>query len=375
MSKLCCTVLLLYAVPFLLGQGAMARLVAESVPLRGRYNVDWTKQKDALRDWIESRLPANITELDAGFSNLETQLNAEVGRAGLTEPSDFRFGYVSKLTLMRPIEYPAALVVRAGVSAGCGNDESVYLYRFSQTRTLLLRAEGAGKWGSSVFETLFSGPDEVGSRVFYVSWYDVQCGSNWNRLDYRLFRVSSGEESAVPLFSSTHTFVPDDGAQVKLTSEELLLEVVAEALEGGFRRTHEMRYKIKSEGVERIDPVALQPQDFVHEWMIRPWEEMKSRSSEDVVKWHKFLHADLVFGGYDTVQPCLYRPGFTQVAVELQSLADREIPEPLAVYFLIQDKGNYSYEMSEISFYSQDDCPGETPPADYSELPSLFKKK
>jgi hypothetical protein len=79
-------------------------------------------------------------------------------------------------------------------------------------------------------------------------------------------------------------------------------------------------------------------------------------------------------GDYDSVQPCIYRPGFTQVAVEFSSLGEREIPEPLAVYFLIQDKGIYSYEMSEISFYPQDDCPGDSPPADYTEMPSLFKK-
>jgi len=63
------------------------------------------------------------------------------------------------------------------------------------------------------------------------------------------------------------------------------------------------------------------------------------------------------------------------VGVEFSSLGDREIPEPLAVYFLIQDKGNYSYAMSEISFYPQDDCPGESPAVDYMEMPSLFKKK
>jgi hypothetical protein len=151
------------------------------------------------------------------------------------------------------------------------------------------------------------------------------------------------------------------------------LELVAEALEGGFRRTHELHYKINSEAVERIDPVALQPQDFAHEWIIRPWEEMQSRSSDAVMKWHKFLNS--VSGDYDFVQPCIYRPGFTQVGVELSSLGDPEIPEPLAVYFLIQDKGNYSYEMSEISFEPQDDCPGESPPVDYPEMPSLFKKK
>jgi hypothetical protein len=103
------------------------------------------------------------------------------------------------------------------------------------------------------------------------------------------------------------------------------------------------------------------------------WEEMQSRSSEAVVKWHKFLHADFVSGDYDFVQPSIYRPGFTAVGVELSSLGDREIPEPLAVFFLIQDKGNYSYEMSGISFEPQDDCAGETPAVDYDKFPSLFK--
>jgi hypothetical protein len=65
---------------FCLGQDALARLVAESVPLRVSEQIDRTKQKDALRDWIESRLPANLKELDASFGNLEAQLNSELER-------------------------------------------------------------------------------------------------------------------------------------------------------------------------------------------------------------------------------------------------------------------------------------------------------
>jgi hypothetical protein len=41
----------------------------------------------------------------------------------------------------------------------------------------------------------------------------------------------------------------------------------------------------------------------------------------------------------------------------------------------VKDKGNDSYEMSEISFERQDGCPGEAPAIDYAQLPSLFKKK
>jgi hypothetical protein len=101
---------------------------------------------------------------------------------------------------------------------------------------------------------------------------------------------------------------------------------------------------------------------------------MQSRSSDALVKWHKFLRADLVFGEYEFVQPCIYRPGVTEVGVGINSIGDREIPEPLSVYFLVQDKGDYRYEMTGVSFDTQDDCPDETRAADHDKLPSLFKK-
>ena len=379
MFKLGCVVLLLAAVQVVLGQDELNRLVAESVPLRASADVDWTKQKNALRDWIESRLPRDIAALDAGFSDLQTRMNAELEQAGLTEPegTEVGTGYVSKLELSRPAEFPGALVVKAGVSVGCGNDESVYVYSFAQARSRLLEAHGTGKWGSGIFETLFSGPDAAESRFFYASWHNVQCGSSWNELNNRLFRVGPGPEPAEPLVSSTHSFNTDAEVHVKLSPSELLLEFAAAAMEGALRRTYVLHYGIGPDSVERIDPVALQPQDFVHEWLIAPWEEMQSRSgsSEALAKWHKFLHADAVGGDYDFVQPCMSRPGFIQVGVDLDGIGDREIPEPLQIYFLVRDKGNYSYEMSEISFERQDGCPGETPAVDYTELPSLFKKK
>jgi hypothetical protein len=73
MSKLWCAVLLVVAAPFLFGQDELNHLVAESVPLRASATINWTNQKSALRDWIESRLPHNIAALDAGFSSLEAR--------------------------------------------------------------------------------------------------------------------------------------------------------------------------------------------------------------------------------------------------------------------------------------------------------------
>jgi hypothetical protein len=127
-------------------------------------------------------LPANITALDAAFGSLETQLDAELEHTELTKPqgSDVGLGYVSRLELSRPAEYPGALVVRAGVSVECGTDDSVYVYHFSDTRRRLLDAQGTQKWAISVVKTQFSPTDASGSRIFYAAWDGVACASVWD---------------------------------------------------------------------------------------------------------------------------------------------------------------------------------------------------
>ena len=363
-------------------QTGLDRLVAESARLRERARAapltrpDWTNLKHLLRDWIESRLPANLPALDREYQGLEAQLTSELWKAGVLARDwpGADAGYVSPVKLSRRAEYSGALVVQAGVTVGCGSDVSVYVYRFKgDSWSRLLEADGKRDGGDELAETQFSAADASGNRLFYASWFAVQCASAWNELDYRLFRIDADGDRATPIFSDSHSYA-DWEAQVKLSPEDLLLELSAEALEAGFRRTYVMHYSIGSDSVQRIDPVALQPQDFVHEWMIRPWDEMQSRSTDSLEKWHKFLHGDGVGGQYEFAQPCAERPGFTQIGVAFTFIGEREMPEPLSVYFLVEDHGGHSYKISEISFDRQEGCPGETEPT-YDNPPSLFPKK
>jgi hypothetical protein len=374
-------ILLLGVAPALCGQQTeLDRLVAESARLRERARTarftrpEWTNLKHLVRDWIESRLPANLPALDREYQGLEAQLRAELWKAAVLarEWPGADAGYVSAVKLSRPTEYPDVLAVRAGVTVGCGADESILLYRFKGgSRTRLLEADGTHEWGSSVAETHFSSSDRLGRHLFFAAWYGVQCASVWDVLDYRVFRIDADGDQAVSLLSENHLYTLFD-EQAKLMPEELLLELTGQAMEIGWRRTYVMRYSIGSDGVKRVDPVALQPQDFVHESMIRPWDEMQSRSSDGLEKWHKFLHA--ASGEYELAQPCAERSGVTQVGVALDSIGELEMPEPLDLYFLVEDQGGYHYKMSEISFSRQEGCPGETQ-ATYDNLPSLFPKK
>jgi hypothetical protein len=128
MAKWSC-IFLLGVAPVVFGQQAeLDRLVAESTRLRamtpaGEYPWDhfgkvrrpeWTNLKHLLRDWIESRLPANLPALDREYRGLEAQLKAELERAGVLEPEKpaARAGYVSSVKLSRAADYPGALLVR-----------------------------------------------------------------------------------------------------------------------------------------------------------------------------------------------------------------------------------------------------------------------
>jgi hypothetical protein len=86
--------------------------------------------------------------------------------------------------------------------------------------------------------------------------------------------------------------------------------------------------------------------------------------------WHEFLAGDYVAGDFKFVQACRENPGQWQIGVDLDWLKGKELPEPLSVYFLVQQPEQYRFKMLGVSFDRHDGCPGETPPTE--DKPSLF---
>jgi hypothetical protein len=137
-------------------------------------------------------------------------------------------------------------------------------------------------------------------------------------------------------------------------------------MEAGWRRTYVLHYRIDAGGVTRIV--------FVQKWIQQPWAEMESRPESGLKQWHDLVHRDLFFGQYEFAQPCRELQSFTQVAVHVSTMGGHDLSEPRTVYFVVKDKGGYSYEMSHISYDRQDGCPGDTQ-VDLTKQPSLFEKE
>jgi hypothetical protein len=319
----------------------------------------------SLRDWIESRLPQSKDALDRELPLLQTGLKAELWRVGLLAPEqkyDLEYGYVRDVEVTRPAEYPEALKVVVGATVPCGVDDVVYIYDYSTGfRRRVLESPGHRDHDETVSGVYFAG--DADNRLILTLRYAVQCASAWNGLSYDLYRLTPASAEVVPILVGEHGYYGYE-YELRLKADDLLLELKDRSIDGGLHsRTHILHYRIGPDTAERVDPVALQPQDFVDEWLTRPWEEMKSRSAlsaqDQLEKWHKLASR---FGEFDKVQPCSEKPDHLQVAVNVDYLGENELPEPLTLFFLVHQTGPYQFEMAGVSFDEHEGCDGETPP-------------
>lgn len=338
----------------------------------------------SIRDWVASLLPKSRAALDAEFLFLSSRVNADLQRAGLfasdTSGDHFKFepGTVTRMEFSRPPEDSDKLTVTVGVDVPCGNDDAVYIYDYSQGEPRrILESHGTRDHDESMSDVRFSKRDAIGSQLILTLRYGVQCGSSWNMLSYDLFRLSATASAAVPILNAEQRiwFGANSPYQLRLEPEELLMEVRDSSIDGGIHnRAHVLHFKAPGLTIERVDPVALQPQDFVDEWLTRPWSEMESRSADTrrdkLKKWHEFLAGGFVAGEFQFVQQCREQADQWQVGIDLRWIKGKELPEDLSLYFLVQQSDQYRFKMAGISFDRQEGCPGDSQPN--LESPTLF---
>jgi hypothetical protein len=320
----------------------------------------------ALSQWIESRLPADKGLLHVDMPRLAALMTAELKEAHLTvegapnPPEDAfegpGFDYVA-VTFRQLPELPDTLLVNAGVSIPCGMDEAIYLYLFdANSRT---RAFADHPVGTTLADLQISQPDAQGRRLLLTHHLSTQCWSTWMNMAYSVYRF--GALPAIPekLLSERQGFwIGDTEPLFDLTPDELLVEFLGLSTDVDVHhRTRVRRFEFR-DGVRRIDPIALQPQDFVEEWLLRPWAEMESRSLPATKPSHDQLHADFVLGEYSSVVPCLARPGRWLIDLAITDIGGKKLAAPLETYFLVRELGNYKYQMESAGDQEPEGCPG-----------------
>jgi hypothetical protein len=313
----------------------------------------------ALRDWIESRLPETTSSSGAELHTLEAVLQAELRQAKLSEPAsdDIIPGFVGLKFEWLP-ELPNALAVIASVTVECGADEAFYLYEFrGGTRVLAVEDHPQSSWGFTDVEVQLSDPDSQGRRLLLTHYRSVQCQSTWMVMAYSVYRMASLPGTSELLLTDEHGFWLGTEPEFVLKPQELVVEFLDSSVDPALQsRTRIHRYGF-AQGVQRLDPVAILPQDFAEEWLTRDWKEMESRSAGDTKEWHQRLHNDFVGAEYSAVIPCASQDRW-MVALDITRIGDEVLTDPPTTYFLVRDLGNHTYRMEAVSTSRPATCSG-----------------
>jgi hypothetical protein len=318
-----------------------------------------------LRDWVESQLPDRAGGSLGNLQTLEATLRSKLTAAGLTapevadpEPEGPGLGYVAIQFEQIP-ELPDALVVVAGTSVECGQDQAVYMYRFDPNgRVPVFLDHPESKWGYMFANFEHSDPDSRGRLLLLIHYMSTQCASTWMGMAYSVYRLSSRGSVDESLLSNKHgVYVGNDGPEFVLKPEELIVEFLDSSVDSAIHNRTEIHHYTFGAGVGRADPVAFQPQDFAEEWLTRPWSEMESRSAEQTKEWHDRLHGDYVSADYVGVVPCARERDQWMISLDVGRIDAKELPEPVRTYFLVRDLGSYRYRMESVGRSRPPGCP------------------
>lgn len=326
--------------------------------------------ESSLRDWVEPQLPPP-SATNERCSRISGDLRHRLQGAGIAGPN--RESPAVQLEISRPAEYPATLLLRIGISIPYGVDEAAYLYewRRGSWKRVFASERNQDDFGQSINELAFSPASPHEDHLIFTLQEPVSSAGCLPGVRYQLQRIGAKIDHTVSLLEGLAVMdICDHGHSLKMESNGFLLEFEGAALEAGFRRTHVLHYKVNGTAALRVSPVALQAQDFVHEWLERSWEEAENWS-ESVARGSLYdAHEELrnaegyVNGEYVFVQHC-QDPGRWQVAVDFKEYGTQ--------YFLVREGAQYEFQMLDVSADRQEGCPGESFRTD--EMPTFFGPK
>lgn len=183
------------------------------------------------------------------------------------------------------------------------------------------------------------------------------CASAWHDVYYRVWRLdSTGAKLLIDgsdfAWLRTQTYIVGSIGRSPIGDNapvDVLVEFTTSSIDGAVRNREAVRhFQIDGDKVQRVDPVALSPRDFVDEWLTHPWEESAAwPSSADFSRFHS---KDGVDGEFGITMHC-QTPDVWQV-------------ELAPLYFLVLWTPPYHFEMIGASASPSPQCAAKDPEAD-----------
>jgi hypothetical protein len=326
---------------------------------------------------IRTRILDSLSE--QGVELQESEKGAETADEYLSRVL-FVYGKVRRIEVTRPAEHPDLLAVLITLEIPCGEDSALNIYARSGRRWELVLTKESGDYAQvngalGGFQFAISPPDAAGKWFVTTADTTPWCTSNWQGIRFNVIRPSGDPSRPKVLLAGRETIylgvdkvmklvAARDGFQLMfLTSQELDSDLLT--------RVEVEAYRVKGNSAERTAPLALEPADFIAEWVKLPWEKAaawtRAADMKAAEEWHARLGAmektpSAWEEGFDFVQPCPAHDEFDrwQVGFRMGELEEGS-QAPSELFFSITQEGD-EFWVDDIATERPGGCPGEAPP-------------
>ena len=278
----------------------------------------------------------------------------------------YRLAYLFGVSARTPTGHPdlRAVEIDLGVH-DCGSDTMLRLYRHDGTAWRPILAEQAGEIrsiadGLGAFSWALSGSAADGSFLALAAWSTPWCTSNWHTLGWRVWRVRASAERAGQGDSYAMT---GEGFEARGDRDTVSLTSMAhQPLDlGRLTRKRILRFSDTAGQLVRREPVALDPADFLGEWVEEPWSQAARWSASEALRaWHDSVASAVAPSGNCSTDLSVERCALGErwhLVLESEQLEKLEKPcaLPPALHFVVARSGN-AFRVSSVSASAPDGC-------------------
>lgn len=185
------------------------------------------------------------------------------------------------------------------------------------------------------------------------------CTSVWQPVYYRVWHTHPGVAPPKLLLDGTDDSFIDELTGARVSGDDVLFEYAVSGIPAGDRLAEIRHYLFREGKLERVNPVALTPRDFVAFWLVRPWSETAAWAEKSnrlkLQAWRQqHQEGGNWFDDRATLQ-CKTHPNLWQVSLP-------HSPNP--IYALIRWLPPHRLTMVDIGDHPWPDCTMADPDAD-----------
>jgi hypothetical protein len=283
-------------------------------------------------------------------------------------PPDFgKYGFELYFGV-RQSQSPRLVSITADFSIECGGDTVLLIFApkdgsWSEALHWQTKPYNTVAGGTMAFDYGISPVDESGGWYAVIHTIAPWCSSTWSSIRYEVLRPTADALKPRVLMSKSDFmwWGNDDYGKVTVGRNEFELRFHSSSIDGGVHnRVFIRHYSVMGNTVRRTQPVAVSPRDFVDEWIVSPWSEASTWSSEVFMpelwqahdKWSRNEKADNRLLEFCSVRKC----SGDSYQVEVCEETGKNFTVSHSSYFEVAGSGPFM--MTHVSASPNPECKG-----------------